>query len=481
MKIRPLRTSREPGRSVTPLPNAATESRVVHLAPEALRIDPTVDARDLFPFQVAGASWLRQNPRGLLADEMGLGKSVQALRSIETRGYAIIVCPASLRLNWLAEANRWRPDLAARVLLHLDRAFGLFTVPMPARGKGALNILAYDTLPEVHEIEQAYRDNATSLFSVFFDEAHYAKNPDAKRSQRTAALARACKSANALTGTPLLGRPLDLWGVLRAFDLARSTFGTWENFVRIFEGVQNKYNGWDFGTKIRGVKKRELTEKHFGPARRLLAPVMLRRTRAEVLPSLPPKIITELPVDIEGGSYSIGKAEAAWELYGAEKLPPFEMLSEARKALATAKIPAMLGVVEQFENEDIPLVVFSAHREPIDRLARREGWLTLTGDTTPNARDRAVKAFQAGTLKGLALTIQAGGVGLTLTRGSHMLFVDADYTPALNQQAEDRQVRIGQTAQSVQVIRLVANHPLDKRLTEILVGKRHVIRGVVGP
>lgn len=157
---------------------------------------------------------------------------------------------------------------------------------------------------------------------------------------------------------------------------------------------------------------------------------------------------------------------------------PFELLSAVRKALATSKIPALLSLVEDYEESDEPLVVFSDHRAPVEVFEGRDGWATITGSTSPENRHDAVERFQAGELKGIAGTIKAMGIGLTLTRAHHVILNDLNWTPALNAQAEDRLCRIGQT-RGVIVTRLVANHPLERRITELLVEKQKVIEASV--
>jgi hypothetical protein len=86
-----------------------------------------------------------------------------------------------------------------------------------------------------------------------------------------------------------------------------------------------------------------------------------------------------------------------------------------------------------------------------------------------------VSEFQSGRLKGIALTIAAGGVGLTLTAASRMIFVDRDWTPSTNRQAEDRLCRIGQVADSIHLIELASSHPLERRIDQILSAKSDLI------
>jgi hypothetical protein len=123
-------------------------------------------------------------------------------------------------------------------------------------------------------------------------------------------------------------------------------------------------------------------------------------------------------------------------------------------------------------------VVFSAHRACVDVLETREGWATITGDTPPARRTEIENDFQTGKFIGLACTIKAGGVAITLTRASQAIFVDLEWTPALNSQAEDRICRIGQSRGCV-ITRMVADHPLDQRLTDILSRKRQIVESSV--
>jgi NADH dehydrogenase/NADH:ubiquinone oxidoreductase subunit G len=209
--------------------------------------------------------------------------------------------------------------------------------------------------------------------------------------------------------------------------------------------------------------------------------------RAAVLPQLPEKTRRTLTVEIDGATRRACDkllatlAKAGIDLADAEALAKihangvaFTQMSAVRAALATAKIGPLVELVESFEEQDEPLVVFSAHRDPIDLLGKREGWAVVTGDT-PNAERNAIEeSFQRGELKGIAATIQAGGTAITLTRAAQSVFVDRAWTPALNDQAEDRIYRIGQTRGCV-ITTLVADHALDERVTELLGEKSRII------
>lgn len=157
---------------------------------------------------------------------------------------------------------------------------------------------------------------------------------------------------------------------------------------------------------------------------------------------------------------------------------PFEMLSVVRAALATAKIPFLLETVEQYEEADEPVVVFSAHQAPIEVLAARPGWKAIYGKTPGEQRDAIVQAFQAGELRGVACSIRAAGVGLTLTRANTLIFNDKEFVPALNEQAEDRICRIGQT-RGCNIVTIEADHKIDRRINEILATKQAIISASV--
>ena len=139
----------------------------------------------------------------------------------------------------------------------------------------------------------------------------------------------------------------------------------------------------------------------------------------------------------------------------------------------------MLEYIENAEEQEVPLVIFSAHLAPLDALLGREGWAVITGCASPEKRQEIVRAFQAGQLKGVGVSIKAGGAGITLTKAWKALFVDLDWTPASNWQAEDRLARIGQESNKVEIARMVSDHPLDLHIHNILVEKILVINSAI--
>jgi SWI/SNF-related matrix-associated actin-dependent regulator 1 of chromatin subfamily A len=427
----------------------------------------------LYEFQRVGVEFLALHDHALLADDMGLGKSLQALVALPQNARAIIICPASLKYNWEEEIGKWRNEFGVEVL----SGRGSFRLPK----ENEIVITNYDILPdwlipkstgEVSSfngkpIKKAVVDDDTKKdFAetyLIVDEAHLVKNYKAKRSQKVTELSNLCCSTWFLTGTPLLNRPFDLFGVLSAGGMSKSVFGSWNKFLTLFNGYPNPFGGYSFG-----LPEPEVSER--------IRRVMLRRMKSEVLKDLPSKRYQTIVVSNTDTKLQ-DELDEYWGQYEEQDdLPPFEEFSRLRAALAKSRIPAMLEIVESYEESDEPLLVFSAHKAPIFELAKREGWAIITGDTPPQERHRIKTDFQAGKLKGIGLTVQAGGVGLTLTRASHAVFVDLDWTPALNIQAEDRMVRIGATADHVLIKHLVTDHPLDRHVHHLIQRKMTLIQ-----
>lgn len=463
----------------------------LEVAPELQAVEqtPSADAAVTrasehgYPFQLDGVRWLAPRKRALLADDMGIGKTLQALWSLDEGARAIVICPNSLKYNWHDECLRWRPDLTP-IVCKGRSGKQAFRFP---ENDGELIIINYDILPSWlkpeptgekarngREIKRApLTDEQKSLLSkvtLIADECQRVKKYKSHRSQKVTEMALLADKVWFLTGTPMENRPFDLWGVLSAGGMNWDVFGSWPTFLRCFGGFKNRWDGYEFS----GPTGPETAER--------LRRVMLRRTKAEVLPDLPSKTYTEIKVnDLPRGLKR--DMDDLWDEWGdvieAGELPPFEEFSSIRAQLAESRIDAAVERIEDYEDAGTPLVVFSAHRKPIETIGSREGWAMILGGTPAEKRREIVRAFQAGELKGVALTIRAGGEGLTLTQASDMLFVDMDWTPAQNCQAEDRICRIGQQASSINIIRLVSNHVLDIHVLDLLARKQELIEAAI--
>jgi SWI/SNF-related matrix-associated actin-dependent regulator 1 of chromatin subfamily A len=443
------------------------------------------DGKGLFPFQKIGVKWISLHDRALISDEQGLGKTLESLLSLPSNQRVIVVCPASVKYNWRNEANLWRPDYKVLVV----KTKNDFVLPE----EGQIVIINYDILPDwlspkkeknedgteskrkTYHIPEEYKVILSQL-TVIADEIHFCKNHQASRSAKFVGLQKHSKRCWGLTGTPLMNRPFDLWGVLSAIGCTKQ-FASFPKFIELFNGSVNEWGGYEFG-----LPTVECSER--------MKRVMLRRLKTEVLKELPAKTYQTIMIDeLSAKDKKVldlcakelteddeeGTIEEKISRIDLDSLPSFESFSKIRAMIAASRIPAMLEIVEEYEESETPLVVFSAHRAPIDELAKREGWAVITGDVKPEERTEIVGKFQDGELKGVGLTISAGGVGLTLTRASHVLFVDKDWTPGNNMQAEDRLHRIGQV-NSVLVKTMVSNHPLDIHVHNLIEYKMEMAR-----
>lgn len=448
------------------------------------------DGKTLFEFQKDGVVFLALHDHALLADDMGLGKSVQALVALPDNAQVLLICPAAVKYNWQNEAKMWRPEFETIVCEGKDS----FVLPKPNQ----IVIINYEILPAFlvpKEVEgkltksgKPYKeapipdDIRKELKNVILigDEFHKVKNYKSMMSQKIGAMTKLCKVVWALTGTPLMTRPQDLFGMLASGNMY--PFGSWDKFVERFNGYRGQY-GIVFGNP-----KPEVPE--------MLKRVSIRRLKTEVLKDLPTKIYKDILVDIDKTlkkyldkvtleiAINQGHVITDEEIADAKKnmddvalkinmndLPNFKEFSTIRRMLAEARIPAMMEIVESYEDSETPLVVFSAHTKPLEELGKRDGWGIITGDTPAVTREKAKQDFQAGKLKGIAVAIKAGGVGITLTHASHALFVDLDWTPGLNIQAEDRICRIGATTENVLIQRMTSNHPMDQHINKLICKK----------
>jgi SWI/SNF-related matrix-associated actin-dependent regulator of chromatin subfamily A-like protein 1 len=435
----------------------------LNVAPELRQLAPANHAQlpdTLYPFQKIGVEWLSRRDKAILGDDMGLGKTIQTLVALEPQDRVLVVCPASLKYNWQKEIQTWRPDFTPYVVNAQDKKI---RIPKP----GEIVIINYEILPSWLLLPREQMPEAVSRFegiTLIGDEVHFLSHHKTQRSQKMNALREHfSRKVLYLTGTLMTRDPGSLWTVLRAADLAHEAFGSWGRFLKLFNAQKkSRYGGIEWGQPDPIVPE-------------LLRRVMLRRTRQEVLPDLPQKIYTDLLVN--GISATLkSDMDALWSEQGdflevEQGLPNFEEYSKIRNQLASAKIPALLERVELHEEQGIPLVVASDHTAPVDAVGARPGWAVIKGGVPHEERQRIVEAFNNGSLKGVALTITAGGVGLNLQHAWKMVMVDLNWTPANNLQCMARIERIGQKSSKIEIERLIVNHPLERHIHNIVARK----------
>jgi SWI/SNF-related matrix-associated actin-dependent regulator 1 of chromatin subfamily A len=420
-----------------------------------------------------------------------LGKTIQALGLINADSSiknVLIICPASLKLNWGKECSQW-------IVRKLSGGY--------AYGKDFPNtdivIINYDIVKKFRpQIDKRVWD------LVICDEAHYLKNPDTQRtravlgndSKKAVVFPIAAKKRVFLTGTPILSRPVELWPILKISDPEGLGASHW-NYVKTYCKAWQAPWGWDFS----GASNLEELQA------RLRASIMIRRLKRDVLKELPPKRrqiiaipdgMAKLAVQKEIAFYKANnhaieearaKAEAAqfrgddvsYKLAVEElkhgKAALFQELSRLRHETAVAKIPYIIEYLEDILEQEEKVVVFGYHRDVVDKVHEhfKKEAVKIHGGVPLDERQAAVDNFQTSPKCRLIVgSIGAMGTGWTLTAASYCLFTELDWVPANITQAEDRLHRIGQL-ESVLIHHLVFDESLDALMAQKIVEKQIII------
>jgi len=439
----PVRDVPELGRRSIPLTDGVRERRAAPLPARGRRLRPLPTAH--LPRRRAGT---RQDDRG--------ARRARGRRSVP----AVVVCPASLKLNWRREAERWLPARSIQVI-----------------GGGRPRAVDADVVVLNYEILEAHRADlvAARPRALVLDEAHYVKNPRAQRTRAAQELSEALAPDAlrlALTGTPVLNRPAELVAPLRVLGRLGDIGGSSEGFKRRFAAPE---------------KRARLHEA-------LRSTCFLRRLKAEVLPQLPAKEQTVIPVALtnEREYRSAEEDVIAWlrtqpgdlreldaRVARALRAEQLARLGALRTLAARGKLAAALGWIDDFLASGERLVVFARLREVQAALrARFPGAAHVLGADSLKARHTAVAAFQETDEHQLMVcSLEVAGQGITLTRASHVCFLELDWTPAKHDQAEDRCHRIGQE-DAVTAWYLLAADTIDEAMAEVLERKRATIGSV---
>lgn len=460
------------------------------------------------PYQKAGIVFGMHRPGTLIGDEPGLGKTIQAIgisNADPNVRKVLIVCPASLRLNWLREWQKWDTK---------DLMCGMANGSWPYSDVVIIN---YDIL---EKFSDQIRRQDWDLLIV--DEAHYVKSDKALRTHqvfgRKATERTVTRTVNKqkfkqteilpamepikaarrvfLTGTPIVNRPIELWTLVQSLD-PNGLGKDWLRYATRYCDAHRTRFGWE----TKGASNLEELQI------KLRSSIMVRRLKRDVLKELPPKrrqIITlpanglEEVIEAENRAYNrieeaienqrtqleLAKASDDPEVYAnAVKalrdavMASFAELSKARIETAIAKIPFIIERLREAVEAEGKIVFMGHHHSIVDAVAKEFGHDAVVVDGRVSLEDRqaAVDRFQKDPSCKLFIgTIKAAGVGLTLTASSAVIFGELDWTPGNVTQAEDRCHRIGQK-DFVLVQHIVLDGSLDARMAKTLVGKQNVI------
>ncbi|MFN4295102.1 MAG: DEAD/DEAH box helicase [Thermoflexales bacterium] len=457
------------------LQEAAEASRAVDSDIEI----PAPADKQYLPYQRAGVAYATSRRATLIADEMGLGKTIQAIGFMNLHpnlSRVLVVCPASLRLNWLREFGAW--DAHGRFAVIADDDWPL---------RADVVIVNYDKLRKFSKQILAERWGL-----VVFDESHYLKSPDAIRTKIAFGHGKQAgiqaERYLSLTGTPILNRPVELWTHLKAYDPELLGRDWYAYVVRYCDGHKEQVARGKEVWRVDGASNlKELSLL-------LRARLMVRRLKRDVLKQLPAKrrrvlalspdtaaarrLIAEERAIVE----QMGGYERALEMLGrsSQHIAHVSELARIRRELAMEKAPAVVEHVVDGLGDGQKCVVFCWHKDAARTIAEAlEAALEspvpcITGDVDAEERQRIVDRFQLQDRPlVIVATIATMGVGFTLTRADWCVFAELSWTPADLQQAEDRLHRIGQDS-AVLADYLIYDDTLEANIAHAVARKQRV-------
>jgi SWI/SNF-related matrix-associated actin-dependent regulator of chromatin subfamily A-like protein 1 len=506
---------------------------------------------ELFEHQKTGIDFLKRNPKAILADEMGLGKTRQAIIAVnETRRAvkfamggaveripgALVVCPASLKINWMREILAVDPTATIEIISTTEE---MQTDPR----KVEWFIINYDILEKKIELINSLISESM-IDTLILDEAHYIKGktkraaciiggtfkskkkivlsaeelekiamgfmeaPNPVKTQKFDGIANKMARVYCLTGTPLLNRPIEMFNLLKAIGHPLGN-------LRMF--YSKKYCGGFLQTIIRKSKPplriwNEQGATNLADLRQQLKGTMIRRKKDEVL-NLPEKIVSVVECEMEKEWQK--EYDNAWDKYldflEANPIPDRNIdnilmarhlveIQKLKQVCSKSKIKRIVKDIENAIEQDEKVVIFSQYTETIRMLAqeikqlkydtgeldymmkplmRSVGVATLTGEDDMMQRQAAVDTFQKNpTVKVFIANIKAGGVGITLTEASQVMFADMDWSPETHNQAIDRTHRIGQK-KMVNAYFYICEGTIEEDIIEILDKKKDVLNKIL--
>lgn len=454
---------------------------------------------ELFEFQKKGVAFIEaKNGRALVADEMGLGKTVQALawaQKHKNKRPIICVVPASLKINWKREAEKWLENPKVQILYGKNA---------DQKITGDFIIINYtilnDWVDKIKEIEPQL---------LIIDESHYIKNNKAKRTKAVKKIAKYIPHIIALTGTPIVNRPSEIYNTINLIDKTVMP-NKWDFLHRYCDAKHNGF-GWDFNGATNTKELHDILTKT----------IMIRRQKKEVLHDLPDKIRSFVPIELTNRNkyeeaendfinFIKEKTERDLQIELREKLGQelfenvefkdhrLERLKQEKAEKAAAggalvqieslkqlavegKLDQAIDWIENYLESGQKLVVMAVHKFVINRLMKHFKKISVKIDGSVSAanRDLAVQKFQNNkSVKLMIGNIKAAGVGLTLTAADTMVFLELPWTPGDLQQAEDRIHRIGQK-NAVNIYYLLAENTIEEKIAYLIDQKRKVLDSVL--
>ena len=430
-----------------------------------------------FKHQEEGIEFLLKNKKCILADDMGLGKTYQSIvAALEVEAERIlVVCPSSLKINWMREIQNFCEDASIIKGKHWD----------PDR----FTIINYDILKNFHTIKERgkkYEEWELRREIVEFDpdliildEAHFVKNHKSIRGKILKDISKKYSPERVwlLTGTPIANRPMDYFNLLSIID--SPVTNNWVHYAKTYcEGMRFKKGGRFVWVTTGASNLEELSTK----TRRTI----LRRKKEDVL-DLPEKLITPVYLELE----NVDGYKNVWEDYmeqrrlDGKKGNPAKDLVEMtllRTFIAMETVPYTIEKTEEALELGKKTIIFCNFNDEMDSFINHFGdkCVCVRGGMSDKQKQLAVDRFQEDdSCMVFVGQIKAAGVGLTLTAAEIVIMNSLDWVPGNHEQAEDRAYRIGQK-ETVNIYYMLIDDTIDTLVWDILNEKKKVIGTIMG-
>lgn len=442
-----------------------------------------------YDYQKEGIAYALEKKRCIMGDEPGLGKTAQAIGTMTASGAypALVVCPASLKVNWQREFKKFG-GVNAVILNDSNRTtWHRFWEARNQKGEplAKVFIVNYESLKKffVQEVKQSARfslrsvvfDERVKLFkSIIIDESHKCKSSRTQQSKLIQGIARGKEYVLELTGTPVVNNNTDLIQQLNIMERLED-FGGYTKFTeRYCVGVNQASH----------VKELNFFLHKF---------CFFRRQKKDVLKQLPDKTRSYLVVDIDNRKeYSEAQADIVQYLREYKQADDEKIERAIRGAVmvkmgilkqisSKGKTKAAVDIIHNTIGGGQKLIVFCFLKQVVADLKKEfPEAVTVTGDDNDKAKQLAVDKFQEDEKTRLIiLNYRSGGTGLTLTAASNVLFIEFPWTYSDCCQAEDRAHRNGQK-NAVTCTYLLGKDTIDEYMYKLIQTKKDIANGVTG-
>lgn len=457
-----------------------------------------------FPFQTNGIAYNLQHKRTIIGDQPGLGKTLQAIASVVGANAfpCLVICPASLKLNWQKE---WMDVAGRRAMVLNDRVKNTWQQYHKV-GMIDVFIVNYESLKkyfvqsgwkkptdEAFRLDKIpFRDNIDLFKSVIIDESHKCKDGTTQQTKFVMGIARGKEYVFALTGTPVVNRPIDLVPQLHIIDRLKDVVAHIPLPIDSRTGKPTDVSGYKrflnrYCDGGRGATF--LKELNY----RLGITCFYRREKSEVLKELPAKIRQVLLCDIDNRQeYNTAENEFVKYLKEVKGCTDAQVRKKLKGAMmvkmgvlkqisARGKINEARDEIDEITEAGEKIVVFCTLREIGDALKTHyPSAVMIRGGMSDEEKFTAVNRFQSDPTCQVAIcSIKAAGVGLTLTASSRVLFIEFPWTFADCEQCEDRTHRIGQQ-DSVLAKYLLGQNTIDEYCYDLIQHKKTIANVVTG-